>query len=98
MERQAQINYLRPSYYVRCEAGAWSSFGPMPLHKAVLLAVRKYRINHEPCILSDELSLVGIDSILAVRQRADFPWRVEDLASMQTLVVGPRSARRAPLG
>lgn len=94
MNRQAQINYVRPSYYVRCEQGAWSSFGPMPLYKAILLAVRKYRINHEPCILSEDLSLVGIDSILAVRQRADFPWRVEDFRSMQALAGASRMDKR----
>ena len=76
MAQRVHVNYLRPALYIRCEAGAWSSFGPMPLHKAVLLAVRKYRINHEPCIFSDELSLIGIDSILAVRERSDFPIRV----------------------
>ena len=58
----------------------------MPFYKAVLLAVRKYRINHEPCILSDALNLVGIDSILAVRQRPDFPVRLEDFLSMETLL------------
>jgi hypothetical protein len=45
----------------------------MPLHEAVLLAVRKYRVNHEACIFSEGLSLVGIDSIIAVFQRPDFP-------------------------
>ncbi len=82
MDRLASIDYLRPALYVRWEAGKWSSFGPMPLYKAVLLAVGKYRINHEPWVLSDGLNLVGIDSILAMRQRADFPWRVEDFASL----------------
>lgn len=103
MERNAQINYLRPSHYVRCEEGAWISFGPMPLYKAVLLAVRKWRINHEPCILSDGLNLVGIDAILAVRQRADFPWRVEDVRSIESNFVRrgditrtTRSASNAP--
>jgi hypothetical protein len=56
------------------EAGAgWYSFGPMPLFKAVLLAVGKYRTNHEACVLSDNVSVIGIDAILAIRQRSDFP-------------------------
>ena len=57
-----------------CETnGSWHAFGPMPLFKAVLQAVGKYRVNHEPLISSGELCLIGIDAILAVRQRADFP-------------------------
>jgi hypothetical protein len=82
MERQAQFNYIRAAHYVCCEAGRCYSFGPMPLHKAVLLAVRKYRINHEPSVICEGLSLIGIDAIVAVRERADFPWRVDDLASL----------------
>ncbi len=92
MERQAQFNYVRPARYVRCEGGEWSSFGPMPFYKAVLLAVQKYRVNHEPGIMCGGLSLVGIDAILAVRQRADFPWRVEDFASMHALLAAPQDA------
>jgi hypothetical protein len=45
----------------------------MPLFKAVLLAVGKYRVSNESVVCSDDLSLIGIDAILAVRQRADFP-------------------------
>jgi hypothetical protein len=95
MQRQAQLNYLRASHYVRCEEGGeWSSFGPMPFYKAVLLAVRKYRVNHEPSIISGGLSLIGIDAILAVRQRPDFPWRVEDLTSMKVLTDAMPECRR----
>jgi hypothetical protein len=72
MPHRSQIDYSQPAMYARSEAGAWSSFGPMPLHEAVLLAVRKYRINHEACIFSEGLSLVG-NSIIAVFQRPDFP-------------------------
>jgi hypothetical protein len=82
MERQAQFNYIRAAHYVCCEADRCYSFGPMPLHKAVLLAVRKYRVNHEPSVICDGLSLIGIDAIVAVRERADFPWRLDDLASL----------------
>jgi hypothetical protein len=61
------------------EAGAgWYSFGPMPLFKAVLLAVGKYRTNHEACVLSDAVSLIGIEAILAIRQRSDFPDTLTD--------------------
>ena len=74
MSTRPEINYLRPAHYMFCEAGgAWHSFGPMPLFKAVLQAVGKYRVNHEPIIYSADISLIGIDAILAVRQRADFP-------------------------
>lgn len=73
MAQQIQLNYLRPARYLFCEGTAWYSFGPMPLYKAVLEAVGKYRTNHEPCVVCDEISLVGIDAILAVRSRADFP-------------------------
>ena len=74
MSARAQINYHRPAHYLfREEKGAWYSFGPMPLFKAVLLAVGKYRVSNESVVCSDDLSLIGIDAILAVRQRADFP-------------------------
>ena len=74
MSARAQTIYYRPAHYLfREDNGAWYAFGPMPLFKAVLLAVGKYRINDEPVVLSDQLSLIGIDAILAVRQRADFP-------------------------
>jgi hypothetical protein len=74
MSARAQINYHRPAHYLfREENGAWYSFGPMPLFKAVLLAIGKYRVNNESVVCSHELSLIGIDAILAVRQRADFP-------------------------
>jgi hypothetical protein len=73
MAQRPEIDYLRPAMYARSEAGAWTSFGPMPLHEAVLRAVRKYRVNHEPCIFCEGLSLVGINSILAVFRRSDFP-------------------------
>jgi hypothetical protein len=74
MSHRDQISYFSPAQYLFWEeGGAWHSFGPMPLYKAVLLAVGKYRINHEPCVLGDGVSLIGIDAILAVRQRPDFP-------------------------
>jgi hypothetical protein len=74
MSARAQINYHRPAHYLfREQNGAWYSFGPMPLFKAVLLAIGKYRVNNESVVYSHELSLIGIDAILAVRQRADFP-------------------------
>lgn len=74
MSARRQINYARPAHYMFCEGdGAWHSFGPMPFFKAIILAVGKYRVNHEPMVSSDEVSLIGIDAILAVRQRADFP-------------------------
>ncbi len=74
MAHHNHINYLQPTHYVLCEGGsAWYVFGPMPLYKAVVEAVGKYRINHEPCVLSGDLNLIGIDAILAVRARPDFP-------------------------
>ena len=83
MSARNQINYLRPAHYLFCEGnGAWHSFGPMPLFKAVLTAVGKYRINHEPVVYSDDVSLIGIDAILAVRQRADFPIILEAAVAM----------------
>jgi hypothetical protein len=56
----------------------------MPLHEAVLLAVRKYRVNHEACIFSEGLSLVGIDSIVAVFQRPDFPSPIPESLARKT--------------
>jgi hypothetical protein len=73
------ISYSSPAHYVFWEAGAgWYAFGPMPLFEAILLAVGKYRTNHEACVLSEAVSLVGIDAILAVRRRADFPVTLSD--------------------
>lgn len=82
MSRQPQIDYRSPAIYVRNESGTWISFGPMPLYKAVLRAVGKYRVNHEPCILAGDISLIGIDAILAVRRRADFPLLVADAVEL----------------
>lgn len=73
MPHRTEIDYSQPAMYARSEAGAWMSFGPMPLREAVLLAVRKYRVNHEACIFSQGISLVGIDAIIAVFRRPDFP-------------------------
>jgi len=79
MSQRDQISYLSPAHYMFWEAGAgWYSFGPMPLFKAVLLAVGKYRTNHEACVISDTVSLIGIEAILAIRQRSDFPATMTD--------------------
>ena len=48
----------------------------MPLAKAVLTAVGKYRVNNEAVVYSDAITLVGIDAILSVLQSSDFPIRV----------------------
>ena len=73
MAQRNNISYSRPARYLRCEDGVWYSFGPMPFYEAVLLAVRKYRPTYESCVVGDDISLIGIDAILAVRQRPDFP-------------------------
>jgi hypothetical protein len=103
MSARNQINYLRPAHYLFCERnGAWHAFGPMPLFKAVILAVGKYRVNHEPVVYSDDVSLIGIDAILAVRQRADFPIISEAAVAMSEGVgvaadsVVSRKDRRMP--
>lgn len=89
MSARNQINYHHPAHYLFCEEnGGWHSFGPMPLFKAVLLAVGKYRVNHEPLVCSDEISLIGIDTILAVRQRADFPISVQPEGAAVALSTG----------
>jgi len=93
MSQRDQINYASPSHYMFCEEdGKWYVFGPMPLFKAVIEAVGKYRANHEPCIFGDAVSLIGIESILAVRQRPDFPVSLT-LEAPQTLAraILPRS-------
>jgi hypothetical protein len=84
MAPQLQLNYLRPALYTRCESGVWHTFGPMPFYEAVLLAVRKYRPIHESCVLADEISLIGMDAILAVRQRSDFPISMAIESPVQT--------------
>lgn len=71
------IDYYESAVYLRRELGAWTSYGEMPLYKAVLLAIRKYRTTAEPTVSSKSLHLVGIDSIVAVRERLDFPTDVE---------------------
>lgn len=74
MSRRDQISYSSPSHYMFCEPdGRWYTFGPMPFFEAVVMAVGKYRTNHEACVIGGGVSLIGIDSILAVRQRSDFP-------------------------
>ena len=74
MSRRDQISYSSPSHYMFCEPdGRWYTFGPMPFFEAVVMAVGKYRTNHEACVIGGGVSLIGIDAILAVRQRPDFP-------------------------
>lgn len=74
MSNRDQIAYSSPCHYMFCETdGRWYAFGPMPLFEAVVLAVGKYRTNHEACVVGGAISLIGIDAILAVRQRPDFP-------------------------
>jgi hypothetical protein len=58
----------------------------MPLYEAVLLAVRKYRPTYESCVVADDISLIGIDAILAMRQRPDFPVALKSIE--------PREAER----
>ena len=74
MSQRDQFSYFTPAHYMFCESdGRWYTFGPMPLFKAVLLAVGKYRPNHEACVLGGAVNLIGINAILALRQRPDFP-------------------------
>ena len=45
----------------------------MSLRDAILLAVKKFRVGDEPAVTCAGLGLFGIDAILAVRERPDFP-------------------------
>ena len=75
-----EIDYEEPATYYRRETGGSSSgmsFGEMPLYQAVLLAIRKYRVTQEPAVTSKSLRLIGIDAIVALRDRPDFPTNID---------------------
>jgi hypothetical protein len=67
------INYDELAVLAVRYGSRWEIVGEMPLSQAVMLAVRKYRVHEEPRISTAGLHLVGIDSIMAVFNDADFP-------------------------
>ncbi len=85
------IDYYEPAIYLRRELGSWTSYGEMPLYQAVLLAIRKYRTTAEPTVSSKSLHLVGIDSIVAVRDRHDFPTDLDFGEGQPTTGIAHRS-------